>query len=159
MPPNLALSLFGITGPTAYFGITDVGQVKEGETVVVSGAAGATGSIAGQIAKIKGCRVVGTAGGKVKCDWLTREAHFDAAIDYRAENVGARLARRFAPRDQRLLRQCGGRGLDVVLARSAAARGSCCAARFHATTRPGRPGRDRPIIASLVRIGRGWKVS
>jgi hypothetical protein len=91
VPPNLALSLFGITGPTAYFGITDVGQVKEGEIVVVSGAAGATGSIAGQIAKIKGCRVIGTAGGKVKCDWLTREAHFDAAIDYRSEDVGARL--------------------------------------------------------------------
>ncbi|HUB94292.1 MAG TPA: NADP-dependent oxidoreductase [Stellaceae bacterium] len=91
VPPNLALSLFGITGPTAYFGITDVGQVKEGETVVVSGAAGATGSIAGQIAKIKGCRVIGTAGGKVKCDWLVSAAHFDGAIDYRAEDVGARL--------------------------------------------------------------------
>lgn len=70
VPPNTALSLFGITGNTAYFGITDIGQVKAGETVVVSGAAGSTGSVAGQIAKINGCRVIGTAGGKEKCDWL-----------------------------------------------------------------------------------------
>ena len=72
--PNMALSLFGITGNTAYFGITEVGQVKGGETVVVSGAAGSTGSVAGQIAKIKGCRVIGTAGGKEKCDWLVKVA-------------------------------------------------------------------------------------
>ncbi|MEA2911922.1 MAG: hypothetical protein QOJ15_4003 [Bradyrhizobium sp.] len=70
--PNLALSLFGVNGITAYFGIKDVGRAKAGETVVVSGAAGATGSIAGQIAKILGCRVVGTAGGKGKCDWPQR---------------------------------------------------------------------------------------
>jgi NADPH-dependent curcumin reductase CurA len=93
VPPNLALSLFGITGPTAYFGITDIGQVKAGETVVVSGAAGSTGSVAGQIAKIKGCRVIGTAGGATKCDWLVKEAGFDGAIDYKRENVGDRLQR------------------------------------------------------------------
>jgi hypothetical protein len=92
VPPNLALSLFGINGLTAYFGITEVGQVKAGETVVVSGAAGATGSVAGQIAKIKGCRVIGTAGSKQKCDWLVTKAHFDAAIDYKSEDIGARLS-------------------------------------------------------------------
>jgi NADPH-dependent curcumin reductase CurA len=59
---------------------------------VVSGAAGATGSVAGQIAKLKGCRVIGTAGGKEKCDWLVKEAHFDAAIDYKSEDIGARLS-------------------------------------------------------------------
>jgi len=91
LPPNLALSLFGLNGLTAYFGITEIGQVKAGETVVVSGAAGATGSIAGQIAKIKGSRVIGTAGGKEKCDWLVKEAHFDAAIDYKSR------ARRITP--------------------------------------------------------------
>lgn len=91
VPPNLALSLFGITGLTAYFGVLDVGQVKAGETFLVSGAAGATGSIAGQIAKIKGCRVIGTAGGKAKCDWLVSEAGFDGAIDYRSEDLGKRL--------------------------------------------------------------------
>jgi NADPH-dependent curcumin reductase CurA len=84
--PN-AMSIFGITGLTAYFGLLDVGQPKEGDTVLVSGAAGATGSVVGQIAKIKGCRVVGIAGGPEKCDWLIREANFDAAIDYKSDNV------------------------------------------------------------------------
>src|ERR1700730_10687119 len=64
--PNLALSLFGVNGLTSYFGMIEIGKIKAGETVVVSGAAGATGSVAGQIAKIKGCRVIGTAGGKYK---------------------------------------------------------------------------------------------
>src|SRR5512145_2772285 len=86
-----AVSLFGITGLTAYFGLLDVGKPKAGETVVVSGAAGATGSVVGQIAKIQGCRVVGIAGGPAKCAWLTGEARFDAAIDYKREDVSARL--------------------------------------------------------------------
>ena len=67
------LSVFGITGLTAYFGLLDVGQAKEGDTVLVSGAAGSTGSIAAQIAKLKGCRVIGVAGGVEKCRWLTEE--------------------------------------------------------------------------------------
>jgi len=84
--PN-SMSIFGITGLTAYFGLLDVGQPKEGDTVLVSGAAGATGSVVGQIAKIKGCRVVGIAGGPEKCDWLVQKANFDAAIDYKNDNV------------------------------------------------------------------------
>src|ERR1700688_1149484 len=91
-PPNLALGLFGVNGLTAYFGMLEIGKIKADETVVVSGAAGATGSVAGQIAKIKGCRVVGTAGSKEKCDWLVTEAHFDAAIDYKSEDLRARLS-------------------------------------------------------------------
>jgi len=74
-------------GMTAYFGILQEGQIKEGETVLVSGAAGAVGSIVGQIAKIKGCRVVGIAGGKEKCDYLINELGFDGAIDYKNESV------------------------------------------------------------------------
>ena len=91
VPLELAMSALGLNGVTAYFGLLDVGRPVAGETVVVSGAAGATGSIAGQIAKIKGCRAVGIAGGAEKCRWLTAEAGFDAAIDYKAEDVQARL--------------------------------------------------------------------
>jgi NADPH-dependent curcumin reductase CurA len=90
--PTTALGVLGITGMTAYFGLTDVGRVKEGDVVVVSGAAGATGSTAGQIAKIKGAAfVVGLAGSPEKCAWLVDELGFDAAIDYKTENVAARL--------------------------------------------------------------------
>ena len=90
-PLELAMSALGMNGVTAYFGLLDVGRPVAGETVVVSGAAGATGSVAGQIAKIKGCRVIGIAGGAEKCRWLTDEAGFDAAIDYKSEDVQARL--------------------------------------------------------------------
>lgn len=86
-----ALSVFGVTGLTAYFGLLDVGKPKEGETVLVSGAAGATGSVVGQIARIKGCRVVGIAGTDEKCAWLTDELGFDAAINYRTQAVSAAI--------------------------------------------------------------------
>ncbi len=92
VPIPLSMSAFGITGLTAYFGLLDVGRPVAGETVVVSGAAGATGSAVGQIARIKGCRAIGIAGGADKCAWLVREAGFEAAIDYKSEDVGARLA-------------------------------------------------------------------
>ena len=82
-PMTNLLSVYGIAGLTAYFGLLDVGKPKAGETVVVSAAAGSVGSIVGQIAKIKGCRVVGIAGGKDKCNWLTSELGFDAAVDYK----------------------------------------------------------------------------
>ena len=82
-PMSYLLSVFGIAGLTAYFGLLNVGKPKEGETVVVSAAAGSVGSIVGQIAKIKGCRVIGIAGGKDKCHWLTSELGFDAAVDYK----------------------------------------------------------------------------
>lgn len=91
--PTAALSVFGVTGMTAYFGLLDVGRPQEGDTVVVSGAAGATGSIVGQIARIKGAgKVVGIAGGAEKCRWLTEDLGFDAAVDYKSEDVRARLA-------------------------------------------------------------------
>ncbi len=82
-PMSYLLSVFGIAGLTAYFGLLHVGKPKQGETVVVSAAAGSVGSIVGQIARIKGCRVVGIAGGKDKCHWLTSELGFDAAVDYK----------------------------------------------------------------------------
>jgi NADPH-dependent curcumin reductase CurA len=82
-PMTHLLSVYGVAGLTAYFGLLDVGKPKVGETVVVSAAAGSVGSLVGQIAKIKGCRVVGIAGGKDKCHWLTSELGFDAAVDYK----------------------------------------------------------------------------
>ncbi len=85
--PEAALSVFGITGMTAYFGLLDVGRPAAGETVLVSGAAGATGSVVGQIAKINECRAVGIAGSDEKCAWLVDDLGFDAAINYKTENV------------------------------------------------------------------------
>jgi NADPH-dependent curcumin reductase CurA len=82
-PMTHLLSVYGIAGLTAYFGLLEIGKPKSGETVVVSAAAGSVGSLVGQIAKIKGCRVVGIAGGKDKCRWLTSELGFDAAVDYK----------------------------------------------------------------------------
>ena len=89
--PELMLSALGITGITAYFGLLDIGKPVAGETVLVSGAAGATGSVAAQIARIKGCRVVGIAGGAEKCAWLKDEAQVDVAIDYKSGNLDAQI--------------------------------------------------------------------
>ena len=92
VPPTIALGILGLTGVTAYFGMLDVGGLKEGDVVVVSGAAGATGSTAGQIARIKGAKkVVGIAGGPEKCAYIVEELGFDEAIDYKNEKVAARL--------------------------------------------------------------------
>ena len=116
VPPTIALGLFGITGMTAYFGMTDVGRVKEGDVVVISGAAGATGSTAGQIAKLKGAaKVIGIAGGPQKCGWIAEELGFDATIDYKGEDVSARL-RELAPEGIDLyFDNVGGEILDACL--------------------------------------------
>jgi NADPH-dependent curcumin reductase CurA len=90
--PLAAINVFGVTGMTAYFGLLDVGRLTEGDVVVVSGAAGATGSSVGQIAKAKGAgKVIGIAGGPQKCAYLVEELGFDSAIDYKAGAVAARL--------------------------------------------------------------------
>jgi NADPH-dependent curcumin reductase len=90
--PMQWLNVLGMPGMTGYFGLMDVGQPKVGETVVISGAAGAVGQTVGQMAKIKGCRVVGIAGGAAKCDWVVKELGFDACIDYKAATAGASSA-------------------------------------------------------------------
>ncbi|MGH7296882.1 MAG: NADP-dependent oxidoreductase [Polyangiaceae bacterium] len=116
VPLELAMSTLGLTGITAYFGLLEVGKPKAGDTVVVSGAAGATGSVVGQIARIHGCRTVGIAGGKDKCDWLLKEARFDAAIDYKHEDVAARL-RELCPKGIDVyFDNVGGDILDAALA-------------------------------------------
>lgn len=93
MPLTANLSVLGMTGLTAYFGVTDVLKAKAGETLVISAAAGAVGSIAGQVAKQRGAHVIGIAGGPDKCRWLTEELGFDAAVDYKNEDVGEALDR------------------------------------------------------------------
>jgi NADPH-dependent curcumin reductase len=109
------LGVLGMTGLTAYFALLDVGKPKEGDTVVVSGAAGAVGSVAGQIAKIKGCRVIGIAGGPEKCRVVTEEFGFDAAIDYRMPDL-RRTLRELAPRGVDVyFDNVGGEILDDVL--------------------------------------------
>ncbi|MGH2832470.1 MAG: NADP-dependent oxidoreductase [Solirubrobacteraceae bacterium] len=120
VPPTLALSLFGITGMTAYFGLLDVGRLQQGEVVVVSGAAGATGSTVGQIAKIKDAsKVIGIAGGPEKCRYLVEDLGFDEAIDYKGEDVAARL-REAAPEGIDLyFDNVGGEILDACLAQLA----------------------------------------
>ena len=117
--PELALGVLGNTGMTAYFGLLDLGEPKPGDMVVISGAAGATGSIAGQIAKIKGCSVVGMAGSDEKCQWLTDELGFDAAINYKTENVGARLDALCPDGINIYFDNVGGEILDLCLARIA----------------------------------------
>jgi NADPH-dependent curcumin reductase CurA len=86
-PLEMLIGPLSVTGLTAYFGLLNIGQPKPGDTVLVSAAAGAVGTMVGQIAKLAGCRVVGTAGGQDKCDWLVRELGFDAAVDYKAGGV------------------------------------------------------------------------
>jgi len=113
--PEMMLSVFGITGLTAYFGLLDIGDPKPGETVLVSGAAGATGSVVGQIAKIKGCRVVGIAGGSKKCAWLKEQGGFDDVIDYKSEDVGEAIQRTCPDRVDVFFDNVGGSILEAAL--------------------------------------------
>ena len=113
------LGALGMPGMTAYFGLLDIGQPKEGETVVVSGAAGGVGTVAGQIAKLKGCRVVGIAGGAEKCAYVVDELGFDAAIDYKDSDVRAALKEHCPAGIDVYFDNVGGEILDAVLSRLA----------------------------------------
>jgi NADPH-dependent curcumin reductase CurA len=115
--PNQWLNVLGMPGMTAYFGLMDVGLPQPGETVVVSGAAGAVGQTVGQLAKIKGCRVVGIAGGTAKCDWVVNELGFDACIDYKAGEVKAGLKAHCPNGVDIYFDNVGGEILDAVLTR------------------------------------------
>lgn len=117
VPPPLALGVLGMTGMTAYFGVRTVGAVRPGETFVASGAAGAVGSVAVQLARRDGARTIGIAGGREKCDWLVREARVDAAIDYRTEDVAARLTALCPKGIDVYFDNVGGPVLDLVLIR------------------------------------------
>jgi NADPH-dependent curcumin reductase CurA len=117
--PQAALGVFGANGLTAYVGLTDIGVAKEGETVVVSAAAGGTGSIAVQIAKILGCRVVGIAGTDEKCAWLVDDLGIDGAINHRTDVIPARLKDLCPKRVDVFFDNTGGPILDAVLGRLA----------------------------------------
>jgi NADPH-dependent curcumin reductase CurA len=119
LPVETAMSILGLTGITAYFGLLEVGRPRPGETVVVSGAAGATGSAAAQIAKISGCRVIGIAGGAEKCRYLVDDLGLDGAVDYKSENVGKRLRELCPSGVDVFFDNVGGPALDAVLAQLA----------------------------------------
>jgi len=118
-PIPLWLSTLGMPGMTAYFGLLEIGKPKPGETVVVSGAAGAVGAVVGQIAKIKGCRVVGIAGGAAKCDYLHGVLGFDAVIDYKSADLRAALAQACPNGIDVFFDNVGGDILDAALSRLA----------------------------------------
>jgi NADPH-dependent curcumin reductase len=114
-PLETYLGTLGMPGMTAYFGLIDIGKPSEGETVVVSGAGGAVGGVVGQIAKLKGCRVVGIAGGAEKCRYVT-ELGFDAAIDYKSEDVTRALGEQCPKGIDIFFDNVGGEILDAALA-------------------------------------------
>jgi NADPH-dependent curcumin reductase len=154
-PVPTHLSLLGMTGLTAYFGLFDVGALRDGETVLVSGAAGAVGSVVGQLAKIRGCRVVGIAGGPEKCAWLVDELGFDAAIDYRAGDVN-RAIRTHAPDGVDVyFDNVGGEILDAALARlRRGARVVICGAisTYNATEPPPGPANYMSLLVNRARM-------
>lgn len=113
--PEMMLSVIGLTGITAYFGLLELGQPQAGDTVLVSGAAGATGSVASQIAKIKGCRVVGIAGGSEKCRWLTEVAGLDAVIDYKQGDLDSQIAAACPNKWNVFFDNVGGETLEAAL--------------------------------------------
>ena len=117
VPLTAYMGPLGMTGMTAYFGLTDIGKPKEGDTLVVSAAAGAVGSMVGQIGKIHGCHVVGIAGSDDKCRWLTEVAGFDAAINYKKEDVGAALDKHCPDGIDINFENVGGKIMDEVIAR------------------------------------------
>jgi NADPH-dependent curcumin reductase CurA len=114
-PLSAYVSIFGLTGLTAYFGLLDIGKPKAGETLVVSAAAGAVGSTAGQIGKIKGCHVVGIAGTEEKCRWLTNDLGFDAAVNYKTESLYRSLSKHCPNGIDVYFENVGGNMLETVL--------------------------------------------
>ncbi len=142
LPVTTVLSVLGTTGVTAYCGLFKVGNPVAGDTVLVSGAAGATGSIVGQLARIAGCRAVGIAGGPDKCRWLVEEAGYDAAIDYKAGGVGDQIKEHCPHGVDVIFDNIGGSILDDMLARiSTGARVVICGgiSRYETGTLPAGP--------------------
>ena len=149
------LNALGMPGMTGYFGLLEVGQPKPGETVVVSGAAGAVGQTVGQVAKIKGCRAVGIAGGKAKCDFAVKALHYDACIDYKAGNVKDGLKEHCPKGVDVYFDNVGGEILDTVLTRiSRGARIVICGAisQYNNTTPVKGPGNYLSLLVNRARM-------
>jgi NADPH-dependent curcumin reductase CurA len=149
------LNVLGMTGMTAYFGLLEVGWPKEGDTVVVSAAAGAVGATVGQIAKIKGCHVIGLAGGPEKCAWLTEELGFDAAIDYKAENVAKALRTHATKGIDVYFDNVGGEILEACLAQiNLHARIVICGAisQYNSTEPPKGPANYLSLLVNRARM-------
>jgi hypothetical protein len=149
------LNSLGMPGMTGYFGLLEVGKPKAGETVVVSGAAGAVGQTVGQVAKIKGCRAVGIAGGKTKCDFVVRELHFDACIDYKGGNVRDGLKEHCPKGVDVYFDNVGGEILDTVLTRiNRSARIVICGAisQYNNTTPVKGPGNYLSLLVNRARM-------
>jgi NADPH-dependent curcumin reductase CurA len=115
VPASLYLGILGMPGITAWFGLFEIGKPKPGDTVVVSAASGAVGSVAGQLAKIEGCRVVGIAGGKAKCDYVVQELGYDACVDYKAGNLRDELRAACPKGVDVCFENVGGEILDTTL--------------------------------------------
>ena len=155
IPLTAYMGLFGHIGLTAYYGLLDVGKPKAGETLVVSAAAGAVGSLVGQIGKIVGCRVVGIAGSDEKCLWLLEELGFDAAINYKRSNVLEALKRLCPKGIDVCFENVGGESLDAVLALiNIGARISLCGliSQYNATERVPGPYNLAMLIVKRARI-------
>jgi NADPH-dependent curcumin reductase CurA len=149
------LGALGMPGLTAYFGLTEVGALKDGDTVAVSAAAGAVGSVAGQIAKLRGCKVVGIAGGPDKCAWVSGPLGFDACIDYKSEDVARRL-RELCPKGIDVyFDNVGGDILDAALANLAyGARVVICGAisQYNATGPTRGPSNYMSLLVNRARM-------
>ncbi len=149
------LNVLGMPGMTGYFGLMDVGQPKEGDVVVVSGASGAVGQTVGQLAKIKGCRVVGIAGGQAKCDFVVKEMGFDACIDYKNGDVREGLKTHCPEGVDIYFDNVGGEILDHVLARlRRKARVIICGAisQYNATTAVEGPKNYLSLLVNRARM-------
>ncbi len=154
--PEHILGVLGITGLTAYFGMLDVGRPRPGETVLVSGAAGAVGTIAGQIAKLNGCRVVGTTGGADKGKWLVEELGFDATVDYKSGNLHRELKQACPNGIDVYFDNTGGEVLSAALSRmNLFGRVACCGAISNydtGTPTPGPAGVPGFLVTKRIRM-------
>lgn len=150
--PSLALGVLGMPGFTAYMGLLDIGQPRAGETVVVAAASGAVGSVVGQIARIQGCRVVGVAGGAVKCRYVVEELGFDACIDHHSENLNKQLAAACPQGIDVYFENVGGAVFNAVLPLlNPRARVPVCGLIAHYNDTAPPPGPDRlPLLARTL---------